>query len=293
MKLAWLLGLACANAACLRTTAFHCTSNAQCTSSGAGVCESVGYCSFADPSCADGRRFGELSDTYSSVCVGAGTIDAGSVDAASIDARMVDAAMVTIGGTVTGLTGTGLTLRNNATDELSVTTNGAFTFGATVLGGSGYAVTVVSPPTGQDAYVARGSGTANGPVTSVLVSCYAAGTDPGIRCDTGIFCTAGQVCCFNGMSLTGICGATGSQCAKVSMSCDSSAECGAGACCAQFHTGSEVLTAVGCVASSSQCLPQGNGPIEILCDARDASPCPGAQTCTGTSRLGAAYHACQ
>lgn len=69
-------------AGCLRTTTFPCASDAEC---GAGTCESVGFCAFADTTCADGRRFGEHSGTYSGKCVGELNGDAG-VDAPPPDA---------------------------------------------------------------------------------------------------------------------------------------------------------------------------------------------------------------
>jgi len=71
--------LAIASGGCLRTTAFHCSSNMDCGAT--GTCELVGFCSFVDPSCASGRRFGDLSLGFSNVCVG----DPSLVDAATQD----------------------------------------------------------------------------------------------------------------------------------------------------------------------------------------------------------------
>ena len=280
MRLWWLLVVA--NTACLRSTSFHCTHDSQCDPG--GRCEDIGYCSFADPNCPDGRRFGDLSDSVSNICVGQQPgIDAG------IDAPPV---FVTIGGTVSGLTGTGLALRDNTTDMLSVTASGPFTVATKLVVGSRYDVTIATPPAGQDAYLARASGTANAPITSVLVSCFPAGSDPGVRCDSGIFCTGGQTCCFDKTSGSGTCGVPG--CTKITMPCDSANECngGMGVCCAHYHNGSG-LNDVGCVASPGQCSAAGGGTVEILCDSRDATPCQGGQTCTGSSMLGAAYHTCK
>jgi len=64
-------------AGCLRTTTFPCASDAEC---GTGTCEPVGFCSFADTACTEGRRFGEHSGSYAGQCVGEITGDAG-VDA--------------------------------------------------------------------------------------------------------------------------------------------------------------------------------------------------------------------
>jgi hypothetical protein len=84
------------------------------------------------------------------------------------------AATATIGGTVTGLVGK-VVLQNNAGDNLSVTANGAFTFGTSLNNGATYAVTVLTQPPGPTCVVANGSGTATANVTSVSVTCT---TDP-------------------------------------------------------------------------------------------------------------------
>ena len=276
---------------CLRTTAFHCASDTQCGAG--GTCQDVGYCSFADPMCPDGQRFGDLADKYSNTCVGAlPGIDAG------IDARPIDAPLFTVGGTVSGLTGSGLVLQNNASGDLTVTASGPFTFAMKLASGSPYNVTVATPPSGQDAYVAHGSGTVNGaPVTSVLVSCYPAGSDPGIRCDTGIFCgSVSQQCCLNKSTLTGTCQGLGATCTppNAPLACDSANECsgGTGVCCAHFKNGATGLQDASCVGAVGQCMPSGGGSIEILCDPRDTTPCTQG-SCTGTSLLGAGYHTCQ
>src|SRR6266542_2870124 len=67
---------------CLRSTQFHCDTNAQCVHDGVqGRCESIGFCSFPDSTCASGQRFGELVGAQSNQCVGATTIDASLIDA--------------------------------------------------------------------------------------------------------------------------------------------------------------------------------------------------------------------
>lgn len=59
---------------CLRQVGFHCNTNGECTQAGAtGVCESVGYCSFADGTCASGRRFDNLGGPYANSCTGDNT----------------------------------------------------------------------------------------------------------------------------------------------------------------------------------------------------------------------------
>lgn len=84
-----------------------------------------------------------------------------------------------VGGTVSGLTGTGLVLALNGTDNLTVNTNGAFTFSTTVLSsGAAYTVSVVTQPSGpnQVCTISGATGTvAGGNVTSVSVTCASAG----------------------------------------------------------------------------------------------------------------------
>jgi hypothetical protein len=63
-------------AGCIRPGAFPCTDDTQCGAG--GVCEPVGFCSFADATC--GRRFGAASGTFSNQCVT--PPDAGDPDAA-------------------------------------------------------------------------------------------------------------------------------------------------------------------------------------------------------------------
>ncbi len=75
-----------------------------------------------------------------------------------------------IGGSVSGLSGGSLRLKLNGGNPLVVTTNGAFTFPATVS--ATYAVVVSSQPTGQTCTVSNGSGagvTAN--VSNIGVVC--------------------------------------------------------------------------------------------------------------------------
>ncbi|MCC6995209.1 MAG: DNRLRE domain-containing protein [Deltaproteobacteria bacterium] len=68
-------------AACSEVRPFRCQVTEQCGAG--GRCEPEGYCSFVDPDCGSGRRFGEQSPgALANLCVGAGTgSDAGSADA--------------------------------------------------------------------------------------------------------------------------------------------------------------------------------------------------------------------
>jgi hypothetical protein len=91
------------------------------------------------------------------------------------------AATYTIGGTVTGLTGAGLQFKDNGSDSLPVSANGAFTFSIPVASGSAFSVTVYAQPYGpvQSCVVTSGAGTANENVTSVRVSCALHPNGPG------------------------------------------------------------------------------------------------------------------
>jgi hypothetical protein len=68
---------------CLRAGNFHCATDNDCFQGNTfGVCESVGYCSFPDPSCSAGQRYGDQSGSYAGQCVQTG----GGADA-GLDAR--------------------------------------------------------------------------------------------------------------------------------------------------------------------------------------------------------------
>jgi len=78
----------------------------------------------------------------------------------------------TIGGTVTGLTGTGMVLQDNSGDNLSVSSNGSYTFPTALSNGAAYSVTVLTQPSGQTCVVSYGSGTVSSSnVTNANVSC--------------------------------------------------------------------------------------------------------------------------
>jgi ketosteroid isomerase-like protein len=80
----------------------------------------------------------------------------------------------TIGGSVTGLAGTGLVLQNNGADDLSLASNGSFTFSLPLTDGEAYNVTVKNNPTGQFCRIDYGAGAvAGGNVTNVAVTCSA------------------------------------------------------------------------------------------------------------------------
>jgi hypothetical protein len=77
----------------------------------------------------------------------------------------------TIGGTVSGLSGT-LVLQNNAADDLSITSNGSFTFATGIANGEAYDVTIKNNPTGQFCRIVNSAGVVAGSnVTNVAVTC--------------------------------------------------------------------------------------------------------------------------
>jgi hypothetical protein len=96
----------------------------------------------------------------------------------------------TVGGSVSGLgTGKSVVLQNNAGDDLTVSTNGAFTFITAMASGVAYAVTVKSQPSGQTCAVTNGAGAVGAAnVTDVTASCVDSVLAPGAP--TGVVATA-------------------------------------------------------------------------------------------------------
>ena len=66
----WTVVIVAALGGCGRAT-FQCEDDADCLRGGrsAGTCEAVGYCSFPDPGCVSGQRFGEASAGFAGECV--------------------------------------------------------------------------------------------------------------------------------------------------------------------------------------------------------------------------------
>jgi len=93
----------------------------------------------------------------------------------------------TVGGTVSGLTGTGLALQNNGGNNLAISADGAFTFSTALAVGATYAVTVLTPPSGQGCSIANGSGSIAGAnVTNVAVACVAPPGPPTLSLGFGV-----------------------------------------------------------------------------------------------------------
>ncbi|MFN7154385.1 MAG: hypothetical protein ACK4OE_11920 [Acidovorax sp.] len=102
---------------------------------------------------------------------GSGTVPSNYVGSVAVRCENLAAATFTVGGSVSGLAGA-VVLQNNGGDDLSVASNGGFTFGSALAGGAAYAVTVRSQPAGQSCTVRNGTGTvASANVGSVEVSC--------------------------------------------------------------------------------------------------------------------------
>ena len=107
------------------------------------------------------------------VTQGTGTATA-NVSDVQVRCENLAAATFTVGGSVSGLAGT-VVLQNNGGDDLSVVSNGGFTFLTSVAGGNAYAVTIKTQPAGQSCAVRNGSGTvASANVGSVEVTCATA-----------------------------------------------------------------------------------------------------------------------
>ncbi len=55
---------------CQSSAGFQCMGDDACSNGGiAGACQPTGYCSFPDPDCASGQRYGELAEIYAQQCV--------------------------------------------------------------------------------------------------------------------------------------------------------------------------------------------------------------------------------
>jgi large repetitive protein len=102
---------------------------------------------------------------------GSGTVGAADITSVAINCSTSD---FTVGGTVGGLAGSGLVLQNNGGDNLTIGSDGSFTFPTAVPSGASYNVTVATQPSGpaQACTVTNGSGVVGGDnVTSISVSC--------------------------------------------------------------------------------------------------------------------------
>jgi hypothetical protein len=104
------------------------------------------------------------------------TVTSGSGTVASSNVLGIPVSCVantyTIGGSVSGLGSGGLVLQDNGGDDLTINSNGSFTFATSIATGNAYAVTIETQPTGQNCTVTNGAGTvAAANITNVSVSC--------------------------------------------------------------------------------------------------------------------------
>ena len=84
-------------------------------------------------------------------------------------------AMYSIGGKVSGLdAGQSVVLQLNGGNDLTVSSNAAFTFASKIASDVAYAVTVAGDPAGKTCTVNGGVGTASANVTGVVVTCVPA-----------------------------------------------------------------------------------------------------------------------
>ena len=111
------------------------------------------------------------------VANGTGTIAAANVTNVAMTCTTPPPVTYSVGGTLSGLaSGATVVLQDNAASDLTLTANGAFTFGTKLAAGAPYAVTVKTNPAGQTCTVTGGTGTiASANVTSVAVTCTTTG----------------------------------------------------------------------------------------------------------------------
>lgn len=77
-----------------------------------------------------------------------------------------------LGGTMVGLdAGDSIILRNNGGDDLTLTTDGAFTFTTELAHGSEYSVSIFFEPVGKNCTVANGTGAITSDVDNVTIEC--------------------------------------------------------------------------------------------------------------------------
>lgn len=101
MRFAVVVGLL---GGCLRAGDYHCAAASDCGTS--GVCQPGGHCSFADPACTSGQRFGALTGPLANQCVGdsdGGVVgDAGPDGASDGSGAACPSGYITISGGETG-----------------------------------------------------------------------------------------------------------------------------------------------------------------------------------------------
>src|SRR6202453_1940843 len=101
---------------------------------------------------------------------GTGTVGTSPVSSLFVTCTAVNR---TVSGNVSGLlSGRSLVLQDGGTNSTTVSADGTFTFSTPVAGGTNYAVTVLTQPSGQSCSVTEGTGTmGSDDVSNVAVSC--------------------------------------------------------------------------------------------------------------------------
>ena len=100
--------------------------------------------------------FAQPTGQTCTVANGSGTIGGADVTNVAVTCVTNTIPRYTIGGTVSGLSGSGLVLRNNGTDNRTVTANGSFTFATPLtqwrhlLGGGGHPAQQPGPDLHRD-----------------------------------------------------------------------------------------------------------------------------------------------
>ncbi len=127
------------------------------------------------------------------------TVAGGTAKAIASDLTTVAVTCTTdtfeVGGTVTGLSGTGLVLQNNASDDLPIAADGAFTFATPLPSGQSFVVTVKSQPTAPDQTCAVSNGTGmvtDSDISTVTIDCVLLDTDGDGVLDSVDACPSGD-----------------------------------------------------------------------------------------------------
>jgi len=124
-----------------------------------------------------------------------GTVNGGNVSGVSVTCvTQQSVSTYTVGGTISGLSGS-VVLQNSGGDDLSLSSNGSFTFATAIGDGADYKVTVATPPAGQACAVANGTGTVSSAnVSDVAISCAASGPVLGVRTASRIAAGRNHTC---------------------------------------------------------------------------------------------------
>ncbi len=131
--------------------------------------------SFVFPALADATSYNvtigaQPSGQTCTVSNGSGTLAGGNVSNVQVSCV---ANKYSVGGLLSGLaSGKTVVITNNGGDDLSLTADGAFTFGTQVDSGGGYSIAVKTQPVGETCTVTNGAGTvATADINQVSITC--------------------------------------------------------------------------------------------------------------------------